>query len=162
MSLLLAGLFCAALAAQAPKPPAPKAPDTIVMKDAALGGVTFHHKLHDQRAGGKCDACHHASKAEKPETRPNQACRECHTKPPAAPMKTSRQAAFHNSTAQSGVCIDCHKKEVAAGKKPPMKCVECHQKEAKPVAGGQYGQPRHSTTGVHAVGFGSHGFDSLP
>lgn len=162
MRPLLAGLFCAALLAQGPKAPAPKAPDTILMKDAAIGGVMLNHKLHDQRTGGKCDTCHHASKAEKPETRPYQACRDCHTKPPAAPVKTSRQAAFHNSSAQSGVCIDCHKKEVAAGKKPPLKCAECHKREAKPVAGGQYGQPRHSTTGVHAVGFGSHGFHSLP
>jgi hypothetical protein len=162
MKLVLSGLFCAALCAQGPQPAAPKAPDTLLMRDAALGAVTFHHKLHDQRAGGKCATCHHASKAEKPETKPNQACRECHAKPPSAGMKTSRQAAFHNSTAQSGVCIDCHKRELAAGKKPPVKCAGCHQKEAKPVAGGHYGQPRHSTTGVHALGFGSHGFDSLP
>jgi hypothetical protein len=148
--------------AQGPKTPAPKAPEVIVMKDAALGAVTFQHKSHDARAGGKCQVCHHASKPEKPETRPNQACRECHTKPPSGGMKTSRQAAFHQSTAQSGTCIDCHKKEVAAGKKAPLKCAECHLKEAKPVAGGQYGQPWHSTTGVHALGFGGHGSDSLP
>jgi hypothetical protein len=161
MRLLLAGLFCAALCAQGPKPAAPQAPETIVMKDAALGGVTFRHKLHDQRAGGKCETCHHASKAEKPETRPNQACRECHTKPPTAPMKTSRQAAFHNSTAQSGTCIDCHKKAVAEGKKAPLKCAECHLKEAKPVAGGIYGQPWHSAPPVHALGVSGHRADAV-
>jgi hypothetical protein len=162
MRPLLAGLFCAALFAQGPKAPAPKAPDTIVMKDAVLGSVTFTHKAHETRPGTKCETCHHASKPEKPETKANQACRDCHTKPPAAGMKTSRQAAFHNSTAQSGACIDCHKKELAGGKKPPLKCAECHRKEAKAVAGGKYGQPWHSTTGVHALGFGSHGTDSLP
>lgn len=162
MKCWIAVFLVAALWAQSPKANAPKAPDSIVMKDAALGSVTFTHKAHAERPGAKCETCHHASKPEKPETKPNQACRNCHTKPPAAAMKTSRQAAFHNSTAQSGVCIDCHKKELAGGKKPPLKCAECHRKEAKQVAGGKYGQPWHSTTGVHALGFGSHGADSLP
>jgi len=156
------GLYAIFAAAQGPNPPPAKAPDVIVMKDAALGAVAFEHKSHDARIGAKCETCHHASKPEKPETKPNQGCRDCHTKPPAAGMKTSRQAAFHNSTAQSGVCIDCHKKELAGGKKPPLKCAECHVREARKVAGGQYGQPWHTTTGVHAVGIGSHSADSLP
>lgn len=162
MRSLFLGLLCMAVAAQGPKSSAPKAPEAILMKDAALGSVTFQHKPHEARTGEKCATCHHASKPERPETKPSQACRDCHAKPPAAGMKTSRQAAFHNSTAQAGVCIDCHKKQVAAGKKAPVKCAECHLKEARKVAGGQYEQPRHSTTGVHAVGFGSHGSDSLP
>lgn len=162
MRVLLLGLLCMAAGAQGPKASASKAPDVILMKDAALGSVKFPHKQHEAVTGKECMTCHHASKPEKRETRPNQACRECHTKPPSAGMKTSRQAAFHNSTAQSGVCIDCHKKQAAAGKKAPVKCAECHVREARTVAGGQYGQPRHSSAGVHAVGFGSHGFDSLP
>lgn len=155
---LLGALVCA----QGQNPAPPQAPATIAMKDAALGGVLFQHRLHDQRAGGKCDVCHHASKPQKPEARANQACRDCHTKPPAAGMKTSRQAAFHNSTAQSGVCIDCHKKEVSSGKKAPLKCAECHQKEASKVAGGLYGQPWHSEAGVPALGVSRHSDDSLP
>ncbi len=104
-----------------------KAPDTIKLTAAPLGTVTFQHKLHDQRTGGKCVVCHHASKPEKPgDTK--QACDKCHTKPVAAGMKTSRQGAFHKPTAQAGLCIDCHKKENAAGKKAPVKCVECHKK----------------------------------
>lgn len=162
MKSLLVGLLCLWAGAQGPKAAAVKAPDAIVMKDAALGAVTFQHKAHATRTGEKCATCHHASKPEKPETKLNQACRDCHMKPPAAGMKTSRQAAFHNSTAQSGVCIDCHRKEVAAGRKAPVKCAECHLKEARTVAGGKYGQPWHSTTGVHAVGHGGHGADSLP
>jgi hypothetical protein len=44
-------------------------------------------------------------------------------------MKTKMQAAFHNPTGQAGVCIDCHKKEAAAGKATaPTKCAQCHQK----------------------------------
>lgn len=155
---LLGALVCL----QGQNPPAPKAPDSIAMKDAALGSVLFGHKLHDQRTAGKCAVCHHASKPEKPETRAYQPCRDCHTKPPAAGMKTSRQAAFHNTTAQSGVCIDCHRKEVASGKKAPLKCAECHRREASKVAGGPYGQPWHSAAGVPALGVGRDSNDSLP
>ena len=43
-------------------------------------------------------------------------------------MKTRLQAAFHDVKAQSGTCIDCHKKENAKGKKAPLKCQECHKK----------------------------------
>jgi hypothetical protein len=162
MKLSWIALLAAGVCLQGQNSTAPKAPDSILMKDAALGSVLFDHKLHDQRAGGKCAVCHHASKPEKPETRAYQACRDCHTKPPAAGMKTSRQAAFHNSAAQSGVCIDCHKKEVASGKKAPLKCAECHRKEARTVAGGLYAQPWHSAAGVPALGVGRHGDDSLP
>jgi hypothetical protein len=104
---------------------APKEP--IVMKDAPNGAVTFDHKKH---ATAKCEVCHHASKPEKAAKSPQQACRDCHTKAATAPMKTKRQAAFHNPAATAGVCIDCHKKEAAAGKKPPVKCAECHKKAA--------------------------------
>ena len=44
-------------------------------------------------------------------------------------MKTKLQAAFHNPTAQAGLCIDCHKAENAKGKKAPVKCADCHKKE---------------------------------
>lgn len=104
-----------------------KAPDTIEMKGSPLGSVKFQHKLHDQRTAGKCIVCHHASKPEKPgDTK--QACDKCHSKPLPPGMKTTRQGAFHKPNAQSGTCIDCHKKENAAGKKAPVKCVECHKK----------------------------------
>ena len=61
---------------------------------------------------------------------PQQACRSCHEKAAAAPMKTKRQAAFHNPAATAGTCIDCHKKEATAGKKAPTKCADCHKKAA--------------------------------
>jgi hypothetical protein len=41
-------------------------------------------------------------------------------------MKTTAKLAFHDAMAKKGTCIDCHAKEVAAGKKAPMKCNECH------------------------------------
>jgi len=106
-----------------------KPPATIVLKGAPMGGVKFQHDLHTNHAESKCEVCHHASKAEKPNRSPKQACSECHTKPVQAGMKTGRQAAFHDATARTGSCVDCHQKEIAAGKKAPVKCNECHKKE---------------------------------
>ena len=123
LSLLSLLLFLAALGvAQAAKPP----DKPIAMKDSALGVVTFDHAKHKV----DCVTCHHASKPEKAATKPQEACRTCHTKPPTAPMKTGRQAAFHNATAKAGTCIDCHTKEAAAGKKAPTTCKQCHVKAA--------------------------------
>lgn len=102
---------------------AKKAPETVILKGAPMGGVKFDHKAH-VTAAKKCDTCHHASKPEKASTTPNQACQDCHTKTAVAPMKTKAQAAFHNATATAGVCIDCHKTQA----KGPTKCAECHQK----------------------------------
>ena len=108
--------------------PEKEAADVLILKGSPFGPVKFTHKLHADKTGGKCEVCHHASKPEKPATAPQQACRDCHTKPAVAPMKTITQAAFHNPLAKAGTCIDCHLKENAAGKKAPTKCVECHKK----------------------------------
>lgn len=106
-----------------------EAPDEIILKGAPLGGVKFAHKLHAEgHAAKNCTICHHESKPAKPNTSPQQACRDCHTKPTQAGMKVGLQLAFHNPTAKAGTCIDCHLKESAAGKKPPTKCVDCHKK----------------------------------
>ena len=107
------------------------APDVVVLKGAPMGGVKFPHKAHAVEQKIKCDTCHHASKPEKPLTAPQQACTDCHTKVATPPMKTKLQAAFHNPTAQAGLCIDCHKAEIAKGKKAPApgKCADCHKKE---------------------------------
>ena len=107
------------------------APDTVVLTGSPLGGVKFPHKAHAVDQKLKCDTCHHASKPEKPLTSPQQACTDCHTKTATPPMKTKLQAAFHNPTAQAGLCIDCHKEEIAKGKKAPApgKCADCHKKE---------------------------------
>ena len=124
MAFLLAG-FSAAFA-QEKKPP-----EVVVLKGAPMGGVKFDHKAHSVTNKIKCETCHHASKPEKPLTSPQQACTDCHTKTATPPMKTKLQAAFHNPTAQAGLCIDCHKEEIAKGKKAPApgKCAECHKKE---------------------------------
>jgi Class III cytochrome C family len=104
---------------------APQGP--MILKGAPMGAVKFDHTTH-VKVAGKCDVCHHASKPEKPLKSPQEACTDCHTKPPTPPVTTSLQAAFHNPAATAGLCIDCHKKQNAAGKATPVKCAECHQK----------------------------------
>ncbi len=118
--------------AQAAKPAdtkaeAAKAQDVYTLK-APLGAVKFDHKKHSTQF--KCTDCHHASKPEKPNKTQYEACTACHTNPPQAGMKTKLQAAFHNPTATAGTCVNCHKKEAAAGKKTPAKCTDCHKKVA--------------------------------
>ena len=121
-SLLLSVMWTAQAADQA------KPADTMILKGSPLGSVKYEHKLHVERVAGKCDGCHHASKPEKPATAAQQACRDCHTKPLTAGMKTSVQAAFHNPMAKAGTCIDCHLKSNAAGKAAPVACAKCHSK----------------------------------
>lgn len=106
-----------------------KAPETVILKGAPLGGVKFNHKQHTAVAGVKCTTCHHASKPEKAMTSENQKCTDCHTKTPTAPMKTATRGAFHDPMAKKGTCIDCHVTEAAKGKKAPTKCADCHKKE---------------------------------
>lgn len=109
--------------------------DVVILNGSALGAVKFDHKLHSLARNTRCETCHHPSKREKPAAAQQQACTECHTKVAIAPMKTKRQAAFHNATAASGTCIDCHKAENAHGKLTPVKCLGCHKK-GNEVAGG--------------------------
>jgi hypothetical protein len=106
-----------------------KPPTTAVLKGNPMGGVKLDHAKHSKMDGVKCDTCHHASKPQKPSKTAHEECTNCHTKTPAAPMKTGAQAAFHTVGAKSGTCIDCHVKRNAAGKKAPTKCLECHKKE---------------------------------
>lgn len=129
MAVMLALFFglmvcCGALAEEKKTPK-----DIVILKGAPMGGVKFNHKAHTGERGVKCETCHHPSKPEKPSTAAQQACMDCHTPVAAAPMKTKRQAAFHNPTATAGTCINCHKAENAKGKKAPVKCMDCHKKE---------------------------------
>ena len=86
------------------------------------------HSAHTKVAG-KCEVCHHASMPEKPLKSPQQPCLDCHTKPPTPPVTVGLPAAFHNSSATSGLCITCHKTQNASGKSAPVKCANCHKKE---------------------------------
>ena len=108
-----------------------KAPAVVILKGAPLGGVKFEHAKHSKMEGVKCESCHHASKPEKPSKTAHEKCQSCHTKAATAPMKTAAQGAFHVAMAKGGLCVDCHAKAIAAGKKAPAagKCAECHKKE---------------------------------
>jgi hypothetical protein len=108
---------------------AQKAPDTVVLKGNPMGGVKFPHAVHSKMAGTPCTTCHHASKPEKPMKGAEENCQDCHTKTATAPMKTTAMLAFHQPMAKGGLCIDCHVKQNAAGKKAPTKCPECHKKD---------------------------------
>jgi hypothetical protein len=125
-------------ASATPHPPPKTAPaelkkmptrDVFMLRDSPLGVVKFEHKLHQERTANKCETCHHTSRPEKPAKAAQQSCFDCHTNPPQPGMKTGRQGAFHNPTAQTGTCIDCHRTQNAQGKKAPTKCMECHKKE---------------------------------
>jgi len=87
----------------------------------------FEHTSH-LKVAGRCAVCHHPSRPQKPLKSPQQACTDCHTNPATPPVTTKLQAAFHNSTATSGLCIDCHKTEDAGGRAAPVKCADCHKK----------------------------------
>ncbi len=106
-----------------------KAPDTVILKGNPMGGVKFPHAVHSKMAGTPCTTCHHPSKPEKAMKGAQENCQDCHTKTATAPMKTNAKAAFHDAMAKAGLCIDCHVKQNAAGKKAPTKCNECHKKE---------------------------------
>lgn len=106
-----------------------KPPGVVILKGNPMGGVKFDHGAHMKLVADKCDTCHHASKPEKPAKAPQEKCQGCHTKTAVPPMKTSAKLAFHDAMAKAGTCINCHTKEVAAGKKAPVKCAECHKKE---------------------------------
>jgi hypothetical protein len=123
LSLIVIAVFTPGLA-----PAQEKGPATVVLKGYRLGGVKFDHARHSA-GGATCESCHHASKPEKPSKGPHDKCQGCHTSTVEAPMKTVAQHAFHAASAKGGLCIDCHAKQVAAGKKAPTKCPECHKKE---------------------------------
>jgi len=120
-SALLAAVAVPLWSQQAP-------PGSVVLKAPTMGAVRFQHSTHT-RVAGKCEVCHHASKPEKPLKAPQEACLDCHTKPPTPPVKTGLPAAFHNPGATAGLCITCHKTQNAEGKATPVKCADCHKRE---------------------------------
>ena len=104
------------------------AQNTLLLKGPSMGAVKFPHAAH-LKVAGKCEVCHHASNSAKPLKLPQQACTDCHTKPPTPPVTTGLQAAFHNPKATAGLCITCHNTENSHGKAAPVKCADCHKKE---------------------------------
>ncbi len=105
-----------------------KAPGVVVLP-APNGGVKFDHAAHQKVQGATCTTCHHASKPQKPMKAAQENCGDCHKSKAEPPVTTKLQAAFHNPMAKQGICIDCHVKQNAAGKKAPVTCTGCHKKE---------------------------------
>lgn len=91
-----------------------KLSDTIVLpgpqRASGFGPVKFMHKTHVADREIKCEVCHHQQRVALPRTTQEQDCGSCHTRNPEPPVKTNLQAAFHNSGATKGVCVDCHKR----------------------------------------------------
>jgi len=114
-------MLCPSVHGQVP----PQSP--VVLKGASMGTVTFDHVAH-LKVAAKCTLCHHPSKAQKPLKTPQEPCTDCHTNPATPPVTTKLQAAFHNSPATAGLCVDCHKAQNAMGKGAPLKCADCHRK----------------------------------
>jgi hypothetical protein len=102
-----------------------KPPDSVTLP-APRGAVKFDHAAHVKI--GKCVECHHASKPQKPAKSQFEKCGDCHTRAGSPQVKVKLQGAFHNPQATAGTCIDCHKRQNAAGKEVPTKCAECHKK----------------------------------
>ena len=100
-------------------------PDTV-RYTPSRGTVTFTHATHAKAM--ECTTCHHESRPERPSTKPRQACGDCHLADPAPPVTTTLKLAFHNTASRTGLCYDCHKKEVAAGKDAPTACTDCHKR----------------------------------
>ena len=122
LGILLLIVLCGTAVSQRP----PSSP--VILKGPTMGAVKFPHAAHI-RVAGKCEVCHHPSKSAKPLKLPQQACTDCHTKPPTPPVSIGLQAAFHNPTATAGLCITCHNTENSHGKAAPVKCADCHKKE---------------------------------
>jgi hypothetical protein len=74
-------------------------PSKPVVLQAKNGNVTFEHAKHSQL---KCETCHASAEGGKIE-------------------------GFGKDKAH-GTCVECHKKEAAAGKNAPTKCADCHKK----------------------------------
>jgi c(7)-type cytochrome triheme protein len=87
---------------------APKPPQTVVLKGPTKPAVDFNHKKHAETLKIACTECHHKYVNGKNVWKQGK------------PM--GLKEALHKN------CIDCHKKEKAAGKKAPTMCNECHKK----------------------------------
>jgi Cytochrome c7 and related cytochrome c len=73
-------------------------PAKPVVLNAKNGNVTFNHSKHSTL---KCETCHASAEGGKIE-------------------------GFGKDKAH-GTCVECHKKEAAAGKAAPTKCADCHK-----------------------------------
>lgn len=94
----------------------PEATYKLQLEGAKLAPVNFPHETHIEKLKIECNICHHKDAAS-PEK-----CTKCHLVGEVKDNAPVAKDAFHKT------CVDCHKKEVAQGKKAPTKCTECHKK----------------------------------
>ena len=89
--------------------------------DAKNGKVSFNHKAHVEKVGkGKCNTCHHSSKADGSDAK---LCGGCHK---AEKGEKDGKEVLSLKDAAHKQCKGCHQKD--AEKKMPTKCAECHKK----------------------------------
>lgn len=96
----------------------PEATYTLKLEDAKLAPVTFPHATHAEKLNLDCKTCHH----KEADLQNVQVCTSCHLVKEAKAGAAIAKDAYHKT------CVECHKKELAQGKKTPTKCAECHKK----------------------------------
>lgn len=116
----VAGLIVSVMVAGAVYAFAQESPKEIVIKDIqkAQPPVTLSHEKHAKTLSIKCVECHHTYKEGEKKV---EKCSSCH-KAEAEGKKVGLKEAYHKN------CIECHKKEKAAGKAAPTLCKDCHKK----------------------------------
>ena len=108
-------------------------PDNVTIENEGYakdkkGPVILKHKEHSVDYKIACTECHHDYQDGKnvwKEGDPVKKCSDCHDPNKTEGKVKKLQLAFHSN------CKDCHKEEIAAGKKdaPYKKCTDCHQKK---------------------------------
>lgn len=92
----------------------------LKLEGAKFPPVKFSHAKHSTDYKVDCKVCHHKEADPKVKV---QKCVECHDPVEVKNGAVKAMDAYHKT------CINCHKKEVEAGKAAPTKCNECHKKE---------------------------------
>jgi len=87
------------------------AADTMVLKGGAPGDVNFNHKMHQEKMGKDCDACHKMFAKE------------------AGSIEKAIAAGTLKKKDAMKQCMDCHKADKAKGAAAgPVGCKDCHKK----------------------------------
>ena len=101
-----------------------KVADVLTLK-SKQGDVTFTHKAHSDIVGaGKCNKCHHTSKADGSDVKK---CGDCHLEKESE--KDGKKVMSIKDAAHKQ-CQGCHAEMKAKHPKAPgKKCTECHVKK---------------------------------
>lgn len=116
------GFMLAGLIAIASGPPSPDTVDLGKYADKRPKSK-FDHKKHVEAVKIDCKTCHHTMK-EGDTVVESCSAKGCH----AAATEGKKLGLTGTKNAFHGQCVECHKKEKAAGKNPPTACTDCHVK----------------------------------